>query len=195
VRAVAAPALEKAAHDPANDVAAGLARLKGASAPRPESADEDTQSGRAKNAASGALSLRDAAARARAAGNRQDTFAALEAANHVSPGDPDVLRELVDLAVELGDHTAAARHLITLADVVTGAKKGEALLQLADLYYDQLDDAHAARCAMPPRRSAPGLAAMRRCGCSRRRPPRTSRGMSPSRRSRRSPQRGGRART
>src|SRR6185312_1127470 len=125
VRGVALPALEKAALDPTSDVAKGLARLHGApqgAEARTESADEDTQSGRAKGAAAGALSLRDAAARARAAGNAQDTFAALEAANHVSPGDPDVLRELVDLALQLGDHTAAARHLIALSHVATGTK-------------------------------------------------------------------------
>ena len=163
VRAIALPALERAASDPASDVAKGLARLRGIrSGTARIAAEEDTQSGRAKGAAAGALSLRDAAARARAAGNAQDTFAALEAANHVSPGDPDVLRELVDLAIQLGDHAAAARHLIALSHVASGTKKGDALLQLADMYYDQLDDidaARARRCARRPRRSAPARAA------------------------------------
>ena len=92
--------------------------------------------------------LRDAAARARAAGNTQDTFAALEAANHVSPGDPDVLRGWSISRIQLGDHTAAARHLIALSHVASGTKKGDALLQLADMYSDELDDIGRARQAM-----------------------------------------------
>src|SRR3569623_182152 len=47
-----------------------------------------------------------------------------------------------------GDHTAAARHLIALSNVASGSKRGDALIQLADLYYDQLDDITRARQAM-----------------------------------------------
>src|SRR5690606_26040441 len=69
VREVALPALERAAADANTDVAAGLARLRG-EVNRPAGAsEEDTSSGRVKDAPAGALSLRDAAARARAAGN------------------------------------------------------------------------------------------------------------------------------
>lgn len=148
VRSVALPALERAGLDPTTEVAKGLARLRGASLRTEQAEHEDTQSGRMKGAAAGALSLRDAANRARAAGNVQDTFAALEAANHVAPGDPDVLTELVELALQLGDHTAAARHLIALSNVASGSKRADALVQLADLYYDELDDTTRARQAM-----------------------------------------------
>ncbi|MBV8760761.1 MAG: hypothetical protein JO257_25940 [Deltaproteobacteria bacterium] len=148
VRGVALPALERASLDPTSEVAKGLARLRGSPLRSEEAEHEDTQSGRMKGAAAGALSLRDAANRARASGNTHDTFAALEAANHVSPGDPDVLGELVELALQLGDHTAAARHLIALSNVASGSKRGDALIQLADLYYDELDDITRARQAM-----------------------------------------------
>src|SRR6185436_4639225 len=71
-----------------------------------------------------------------------------ETANHVSPGDAATLRELVELATQLHDHTAAARHLTALADQLTGARRGDALLELADIHYDKLDDAVRGREAM-----------------------------------------------
>lgn len=148
VRALAQPALERAALDGASDVAAGLARLRGELANRATddaSEGEVTPSGRIKDAPAGALSLRDAARRARAAGKLDDCLAALEAANHVSPGNQEILEELVQLATELGDHAAAARHLAALAEVETGPRKGDSLLALADLYYDKLEDAVKAR--------------------------------------------------
>jgi tetratricopeptide (TPR) repeat protein len=149
VRSVAAPALERAAADPSCDVAAGLARLRGDPAPRhPGASEENTPSGRVRNAPAGALSLREAAKRSRAAGKLHDAFASLEAANHVSPGDQDVLRELVELATELEDHEATARHVRALATMQSGARRGESLLALADLYYDKLDNAQLARDAM-----------------------------------------------
>jgi len=155
VRAVVQPALERAALDSASDVASAIARLRGdphARAPRPagapSSSEENTPSGRIANAPSGALSLREAARRSRAAGKLQDAYASLETANHVAPGDADLLRELVELATELEDHAAAAGHLAALAALQTGARKGETLLALADLYYDRLDDMPRARAAM-----------------------------------------------
>jgi tetratricopeptide (TPR) repeat protein len=149
VRAVAQPALERASADSTTDVAAGLARLRGEPVPRPVGAsEEDTSSGRAKNANAGALSLREAARRSRAAGKVHDAFASLEAANHVAPGDESVLRELVELSTELGDHEATVRHLRELADLQTGSRRGETLMQLADVYYDTVEDLQAAREAM-----------------------------------------------
>jgi tetratricopeptide (TPR) repeat protein len=116
----------------------------------PSATEEPTPSGRieTKRAQSGALSLRDAAKRSRADGKLADAFATLEAANHVSPGDSGVLSELVELATALDDALAAARHLDELASIKTGAKRADALLQLADLCYDKLDDAVRARAAM-----------------------------------------------
>ena len=52
-------------------------------------------------------------------GKLQDALASLEAANHVSPGDVDVLRELVELATELEDFKAAAAHLRAAMPAVT----------------------------------------------------------------------------
>ncbi|HEY0480211.1 MAG TPA: tetratricopeptide repeat protein, partial [Kofleriaceae bacterium] len=150
VRAVALPALERAALDNA-DVGAGLARLRGevaAAAPNTPRSEADTQSGRVAAAPGGALSLREAAARARAAGKLDEAFATLETANHVSPGDATVLRELVEIATELRDHTAAVRHLTALALRLSGARRGDALLELADFYYDRLDDTPRGREAM-----------------------------------------------
>ncbi len=147
VRTVAQPALDRAALDGGSDVTAGLARLRGETPHREgkASADEVTPSGRVKDAPAGALSLRDAARRARAAGKLDECLAALEAANHVSPGNQEILEELVQLATELADHSAAARHLAALAAVETGPRKGESLLALADLYYDKLEDVVRAR--------------------------------------------------
>jgi len=130
---------------------AALARLRGEAAPRAsdaQSTEEDTMSGRMKEARAGALSLRDGARRARAAGKIGDAFAALEAANHVAPGDVELLQELGELAIELGDYPAAVRHLTTRTQLLTGPKKGDALQELADLYYDRIDDAPKARAAM-----------------------------------------------
>ncbi len=153
VRAVARPALERAALDNA-DVAAGLARLRGEAAPGVPSPHSEAEThsgrvtGRAHDAASGPASLREAAARARAAGKLDDAFATLETVNHVRPGDPTVLRELVEIATELHDNPAAVRHLIDLAGALTGARRGDAMLELADVYYDRLDDAVRGRDAM-----------------------------------------------
>jgi tetratricopeptide (TPR) repeat protein len=150
VRAVARPALERAALDNA-DVGAGLARLRGEVAAAPhvtEHSEADTPSGRVAMAAGGALSLRDAAARSRADGKLDEALATLETANHVNPGDASVLRELVELATQLHDHPAAARHLTALALRLSGARRGDALLELADIYYDKLDDAARGRDAM-----------------------------------------------
>ena len=153
IRAVARPALERAVLDNA-DVAAGLARLRGEASPGvpgPHS-EAETHSGRVTgrvhDAHSGAASLREAAARARAAGKLDDAFATLETANHVSPGDPTVLRELVEIATELHDNPAAIRHLTDLAGALTGARRGDALLELADICYDRFDDAARGRDAM-----------------------------------------------
>ncbi len=126
------------------EVVAALARLRGeTSMPNPPTSDQDTASGRLANAPGTALNLRDAAIRARAAGKLDDALATLETANHVNPGDPALLRELVELATQLADHEAAARHLAALAELQTGAARGNAQLELADIYYDQLD--------LPPR--------------------------------------------
>jgi tetratricopeptide (TPR) repeat protein len=145
VRSLAQPALERAELDQNNDVSAGIARLRGESRRRGDQSDEVTPIGRVKDAPAGALSLRDAARRARAAGKLDDCFAALEAADHVAPGNREILEELVALATELADHTAAARHLEALAMVETGTRRGESLLALADIYYDKLQDAVRAR--------------------------------------------------
>ncbi|HEU0032812.1 MAG TPA: hypothetical protein VFQ53_19405 [Kofleriaceae bacterium] len=150
-----------------HEVAGALARLRGeAPKPRPsaKSAEEDTQSGRLAQAqaAGGALSLRDAAARARASGKLDEAFATLEAANHVSPGDAGVLRELVELAAQLADYEAAAKHLATLAELATGARRGETLLELADVFYDKIDDPMRGRHAMRAAADAFGAGSRRR---------------------------------
>jgi Tfp pilus assembly protein PilF len=126
----------------------------------PPTGDEDTASGRMKEAKAAGLSLREAARRARAAGKLADAFASLEAADHVAPGDGEVLAELGELAIELGDYEAAARHLTARSELLTGAKRGDALLEVADLFYDRLDDALRARTAM--RRAADHLGGTRR---------------------------------
>src|SRR5262249_60765884 len=59
-----------------------------------------------------------------------------------------MLRELVEIATLLHDHAAAARHLTALAQCLTGARRGDVLLELADTYYDKLDDAVRGREAM-----------------------------------------------
>ncbi|HEY5927286.1 MAG TPA: hypothetical protein VIV11_36615, partial [Kofleriaceae bacterium] len=135
----------RAALDSNTDVAAGLARLRGESTRDERSSDEVTPSGRMKDAPTGALSLRDAAKRARAAGKLDECFAALEAANHVSPRNQEIIEELVQLATQLGDHHAAVRHLTSLAEVESGARRGDSLMALADIYYDKLEDAPHAR--------------------------------------------------
>ncbi|HEX3764268.1 MAG TPA: hypothetical protein VHW23_36490, partial [Kofleriaceae bacterium] len=152
VRSVARPALERAALDNAG-VASGLARLRGETTAAPTAHSEaETHSGRMtgriQDAGGGAQSLRDAAARARAAGKLEDALATLETANHVHPGDPAVLRELVEIATQLHDHAAAAHHLGDLADALTGPRRGDALLELADIFYDRLEDAVRGREAM-----------------------------------------------
>jgi tetratricopeptide (TPR) repeat protein len=162
VRAVAQPALERAALDQNNDVDAGIARLRGESRRSADQSEEVTPIGRVKDAPAGALSLRDAARRARAAGKLDECFAALEAANHVAPGNREILEELVALATELGDHDAAARHLEALANVETGTRRGDSLLALADIYYDKLQDTMRAREIMRQAAEAFGASSTRR---------------------------------
>jgi tetratricopeptide (TPR) repeat protein len=149
VRAVASPALVRAALDNAN-VGAGLARLRSEASPSPVRLhrEDASRSERISAPIDNALALRDAAARARAAGKLDDAFATLETAHQVSPGDPGILRELVEIATQLHDHTAVARHLTTLAQGFTGPRRGDVLLELADTYYDKLDDAGRGREAM-----------------------------------------------
>ncbi|MFN0250101.1 MAG: hypothetical protein ACKV2T_24670, partial [Kofleriaceae bacterium] len=161
---VARPALERASVDGA-DVASGLARIRGEvvhiTTITTFAAEEDTASGRASSPSIGALSLKDAAQRARLAGKLDDALATLEAANHVNPGDVSVLQELVELASELGDHAAAARHLTSLADLMSGSRRGNALLELAGLYYDHLDDSARGRQSMRAAAEAFGKGARR----------------------------------
>jgi Tfp pilus assembly protein PilF len=170
VRAVAQPALERAAQgggDGAPDaaLAAALARLRGEPPGRPQHPeqlrDEDTSGRRRANAAGTARSLRDAAERERAAGKLGEALATLETANHVNPGDAALVRDLVDLAMQLGDHEAAARHLTALAALLAGARRGDALLELADLCYDRLDDVDRGRRAMRDAAEAFGSGARR----------------------------------
>jgi tetratricopeptide (TPR) repeat protein len=147
------------------EVAGALARLRGELTSRPERPiEEDTQSGRIAPAGpltGGARSLRDAAARDRASGKLDDALATLETANHVSPGDPVVLRDLVELASQTEDHEAAARHLAALAALSSGARRGDVLLELADVYYDRLEDPIRGREAMRAAADALGSGARR----------------------------------
>ncbi len=150
VREIARPALQKAAVDGA-DVLNGLSRLRGEPLGVPSTdatREENTASGRVQQATGGAMSLRDAASRARLAGKLDDALATLETANHVSPGDPGVLQELVELAMQVGDHEAAARHLTKLTEHASGSGKANAFLELAEIYYDHLDDPMRGRLAM-----------------------------------------------
>ena len=164
VAPVARPALERASADGV-DVGTALARIRGevvhVTTITTFAAEEDTASGRASTPSIGALSLKDAAQRARLAGKLEDALATLEAANHVNPGDVAVLQELVELATELRDHAAAARHLTALADLMSGARRGNALLELAGMYYDHLDDAARGRQAMRAAAEAFGKSARR----------------------------------
>jgi Tfp pilus assembly protein PilF len=156
VRGIAEPALRSADAQADNGggehhevIQRALARLRGEPAPRAAGDDaENTESGRMRERKSGALSLRDAANRARAGGRLADAYAALETANHVAPGDLELVRELAELAIELGDFEAGARYLHQLSVLATGTRQGDALLELADLYYDRLDDVPRARAAM-----------------------------------------------
>jgi tetratricopeptide (TPR) repeat protein len=148
-------ALERAQVPGEPELARALARLRGEPAARDGQAsasqatpEETTPSGRMKNAPAGALSLRDAAARARAAGKLDEAYASLETANHVSPGDAALVKELVELAEELDDHAGWARHLAELAALRTDASRGDTLLVLAQVLYDKLDDATRARVTM-----------------------------------------------
>ncbi|MCX5745901.1 MAG: hypothetical protein NT062_25775, partial [Proteobacteria bacterium] len=130
-------------------IQAALARLRGEPVPRASSGrDESTHSGRMDGGVKAAQSLRDAAARARKDGKLDEAFATLETLNHAIPGDRGVLRELVELATELDDFEAAATHLRALAELAAGARRGDVLLELADLCYDRLDDAERGRVAM-----------------------------------------------
>ncbi|MGE3454462.1 MAG: hypothetical protein AB7O24_05050, partial [Kofleriaceae bacterium] len=85
---------------------------------------------------------------ARAAGKLDDAFATLETATNNNPGDAAVLQDLVELATTLGDHEAAARHLTALAQLCTGSRRGTLLLELADIYYDRIEDSARGREAM-----------------------------------------------
>jgi len=58
------------------------------------------------------------------------------------------VRELVELAHELEDYEAAATHLTTLVELSTGSRKGDVLLELADVFYDRIEDAQRGRSAM-----------------------------------------------
>ena len=150
IRELARPALQRAAVDGA-DVLGGLSRLRGAPVGVPSSEatrEENTASGRITAANGNARSLRDAATRSRQAGKFDDALATLETVNHVSPGDIGVLQELVELAMQVGDHEAAARHLTALAELGSGSGKGNALLELAEVFYDHLDDPERGRQAM-----------------------------------------------
>ena len=163
VRDLVFPALERAGGDAA-EVAAGLARLGGARAPAVDEApprEESTASGRATAASGNPITLREAAKRARTAGKLDEAFATLETANHVAPGDRDVLQELVELAQEMGDHEAAARHLTALAELATGARKANLLLELAEVYFDHLDDPAHGRLALRAAAEAFGKGARR----------------------------------
>lgn len=169
IRDVVRPALERTNVDTAStpEVPHALARLRG-DLPVADDDDlddrragEDTQSGRILNAAVGVQTLRDAAARARVIGKLDEALATLETANHASPGDIGVLRELVELAQQLGDQEAATRHLAALAAVVTGSRRGDVLLELADVCYDKLDDAQRGRQAMRDAATAFGSGARR----------------------------------
>ena len=173
VRDVALPALERRQRDDTSwldaplDMAPAIARLKG-EASRAQSAPahderehEHTPRGRMSQPSIAALSLRDAAERARADGKLADAFATLETANHVNPGDITLLRELVELAQQLGDHAAAAKHLADLATRLTGAHRANTLLELADVYFDQLDDPPRGREAMRNAADAFGTGARR----------------------------------
>ena len=117
-------------------------------------------------------------------GKLEDAFASLEAANHVSPGDHDVLRELVELAHRArrsrGRRASISR---SLADLQTGARKGDTLLAARRHLLRPARGRAAARASDARRRRRIRLrsrAATRRCACSRRRPRRTSRGTSRS---------------
>ncbi len=148
IRDIAMPTFERVALS-LPDVGGALGRLRGERAPVPPGTPEEaTQSGRSGPTNGSPRSLRDGAARALAQGKVDEAFATLETANHVSPGDPVVLRELVELALQLGDHGAAARHLSDLAGLAAGARKGDILLELADVLYDRVGDAPRAREAM-----------------------------------------------
>ncbi len=170
IRDVARPALERAALGfsggataPPAEIAAALARLRGEAVPRTDhDADENTASGRVAEPLKAALTLRTAAARAREDGKLDQAFATLETANTVNPGDAGLLRELVELAHELADYEAAATHLGSLAKLATGARKGDILLELADIYYDRIEDASRGRDTMRAAADAFGPGSRRR---------------------------------
>ncbi|MDX2089001.1 MAG: hypothetical protein SFX73_14185, partial [Kofleriaceae bacterium] len=163
VRELARPALERAGAD-GTDVSTGLARLRGAPAAAPAPVglhEENTASGRATAANGNAITLREAASRARRAGKLEEAYATLETANHVAPGEQSVLQELVELASELADYEAAARHLTALTELATGSRKANALLELAEIYFDHLDDPTHGRLAMRAAAEAFGKGARR----------------------------------
>ena len=110
------------------------------------------------------------------AARSQDDLAAaaehLDEACAIDPNAIDALRERADLALEQGDPAAAAEWLETLAErleqlerlgragrayghALGPAARGEVLLELADIYYDQIQDLARARRAM--RRAADAL--------------------------------------
>ncbi|MGE3547588.1 MAG: hypothetical protein AB7L28_26920, partial [Kofleriaceae bacterium] len=127
----------------------------------PLSREADTHSGRVSNPSLSALALKETAQLARDAGKLEDAFATLETANNVNPGDASVLQDLVELATTLADHDAATRHLTALAELCTGSRRGTLLLELADLFYDKLEDPSRAREAMRGAAEAFGSGARR----------------------------------
>ncbi len=132
--------------------AAAAASPRAEAGPTSDDEREPTHSGRVDSARATAAALRAAAEDARRLGRLGDAFAQLETANNLQPGDPEVLRDLADLAVELGDHPAAAGHLHALAEALVAhgraSRRGDVLLELADLYGDQLGDRERGRATL-----------------------------------------------
>jgi Tfp pilus assembly protein PilF len=168
IREVALPALERAAlvtAEPGADpgpVRDALARLRGETAPAPGDGAAPSPlatEGSGPARASSSAHPREVAARARAAGNLALARTTLERAHQAAPLDAELLRDLVDLTSQLGEHRTAARHLEELAEALSGARRGDALLELADVCFDRLDDAPRGRRAMRAAASAFGAGA------------------------------------
>jgi Tfp pilus assembly protein PilF len=148
MRAALEPALVRLGGELANAVPRTPARITGA-----EDDDERTLgTQRPADAEATAIGLRAAAAAARAEGLYGQALADLEAANTVMPSNPEILRELVDVGREGGDHKLAAAYLDELALVFERAgkttRRAEVLLELADQCYDYVGDRQRARAAM-----------------------------------------------
>lgn len=103
-----------------------------------------------------AHALRELARTARSEGELDAAIEHLEEAISVDPASTEVLRELADVASSQGQHKRAAHWLESLAERLldgegAGSRNllaGEICLELADIYYDQLDDIDRARDAM-----------------------------------------------